>query len=454
MLTILSSLIILVGIASLAFTLISGESAPPVLQKLLGFKKGFGIVFLGVICLTASESFYFANEGTNYYILSPTGTRSVVTSPGIKLITPGSTIQAWSKFYDVKAMKVRSDGSGYIGDTDGIEGIVPNGVSVRFIDKVTADVYFSLRFQMPDDEESFIRLVETYRHPQNLINNTLIPTVQEQLRNVTFMYTAEEYVSGGATDYRMTIDDALKNGGFVVEKKEVNDTIWSNSLTIDSLTTMHRQVKEIRTLMKNEKVLSNGIPKRIPHEINANKIITASVIVDNVILDIDFEDKLKQQRDISAQKIIEIQKIETARAAEQRIKAEGERDKAAEKAKREIQAVDILIAEETRIKQEESKRQLAEIALKTARLDAEKKRVDAQAEKIKLQLADGLSETEKYKIDKQAEVDKARAASIATAFQKLQTVIISGGKGGASEMSVLESLISSKLIDGKVTDNK
>lgn len=423
----------------------------PAWGQYLTVKNGFIGIVVGVLLLIANTAILDANEGTNYYVLSPTGSRSVITTPGIKFITPWSKVQAWSKFYDVKAMKTNGDGN-YVGDTEGIEGIIPNGVSVRFIDKVTADIYVSLRFQMPDDEQSFIRLVETYRHPQNLINNTLIPTVQEQLRNVTFMYTAEEYVSGGATDYRMTIEDGLKNGGFVVEKVEVQDTIYSNTMTVDSLTTTHnRSIKEIRSLTKNEKVLQNGIPKRIPHEINVNKIITASVIVDNVILDKSFEEKLTLQRDISAQKIIEISKVETARAAQQRIQAEGERDKTQEKMKREIEAVDVLIAEETKIKKEESKRQLEEIALKTSKLAYERRKVDAEAKKLELQLADGLSEAEQYKIDKEVEARKAEAAAIGTAFQNLQTVII-GGDGESN--SLIESILGAEMAKGMIKKEK
>jgi hypothetical protein len=451
MLTILSVVLIAVGVTIMIFGVIVGPIPNDKFSKVLTLRNGLISFLFGALLMVADKSFFFADEGTNYYVLAPTGARSAITSPGFKVLFPWSKVQGWSKYYDVKAMAKDNEGN-YIENTTGIEGIIDNGISVRFIDKVTADVFISLRFRIPDDEADFIRLVETYRHPENLINNTLIPTVQEQLRNVTFMYTGEEFVGGGATDYRMTIDDAIKNGGFVVEKKEVVDTIWSSSLTVDSLTTMKRTIKEIRNLVKNEKVLENGIPKRIPHEINANSIITASVIVDHVILDEEFEEKLKEQRDISTQKIIEIQKVETARAAQQRIVAEGERDKAAEKAKREIQAVDILIAEETKIAQEESKRQLAVIALETAKLNAAKKKVDAEGERIKLQLADGLSETEKYKIDKQTEVDKARAASMGTAFQNLQTVIMNAdGKG---DMGLMESLISAELVKGKVTDKK
>ena len=270
------------------------------------FKLRAGLLGLGLVLLLLSESVIFSKEGHQYYILSPTGARSTIMTPGVKFIVPFSKIQEWEKFIDIKCVALDKKGN-YKQDVTGIEGVIPNGINVRFIDKVDANVYASVRFEMPSDDESFIKLVETYRHPSNLINNTLLPTVSEQLKNVTFMYSAEDYVSGSATDYRMTIEDALKNGGFVVKKVEVRDTIFDET-GVEDLVNKKRHIKEINKFIRNEKVYVNGVPKRIPHEINVNKIVTAQVIIDDVDLNKAFEDKLKQQRDISAEKLSKFKK--------------------------------------------------------------------------------------------------------------------------------------------------
>ena len=342
----------------------------------------FLVLAFGIIIL--DQSTFFAREGNQYYVLSKlTGHRTAVISPGLKFTIPFSIKQEWSKYIDVKGIPTTQNGE-LTESTDGIEGVIPGGVKVMFIDRAMANVYLSVRFELPNDEDSFIKLVETYKTPENLIKNTLLPTINEQLTNVSFMYSADEYVSGGASDYKLTIEDALKNGGFVVRREEFIDTLYTPEiLTVDSLVSKPRAIQEIRKFTKNTKVLVNGIPKRTEHEINANKVITASVIVSDVALEKSFTDKLKQQRDISAEKIIEIQKIETAAAAQQRIIAEGERDKAAERVTQEKAQVAKLISIETQVKEEESKRQLAEIAVQTAELESKAVKVMADAESYK-----------------------------------------------------------------------
>lgn len=401
------------------------------------------LFILASILFVVGQSTFFAREGNQYYVLSKlTGHRSAVMSPGLKFTIPFSIVQEWSKYIDVKGVRVGEDGQ-LAESTDGIEGVIAGGVKVMFIDRATADVFLSVRFELPADEDSFIKLVETYKTPDNLIKNTLLPTITEQLTNVSFMYSADEYVSGGASDYKLTIEDALKNGGFVVKRVEISDTLYTPEImTVDSLVSKPRQIQEIRKLTKNTKVIENGIPKRNPHEINTNKVITASVIVSDVALEKSFTDKLKQQRDISAEKIIEIQKIETAAAAQQRIIAEGERDKAAERVAQEKAQVSKLINIETQVKEEESKRQLAEIAVQTAELQAKATltRERAQAEANRLKVSAGLTPQER------AEWDYKTAVGVAAELKSLQlpTTYIQGATS-ANGPSILEQLIGAEL---------
>ncbi len=162
-----------------------------------------------------------------------------------------------------------------------------------------------------------------------------------------------------------------------------------------------------------------------------------------------FEDKLKQQRDISAEKIIEIQKVETARAAQQRIVAEGERDKAAERVKQEKMQVNTLIAIETRVKEEESNRQLAEIAVKTAELEARALLIKekAQADANRLKVNAGLTPQEKAQIEKETRIGVAHELSN---MQVPANMIISGGNANGN---TTESLLQIKLLND-LTNNK
>lgn len=426
---------------------------PPKLKEKLNFGRWSLVLFIvALISLFFDSALMYARPGHQYFIVSPFGQKTAIFESGYHVIVPLSRVQEWEKFIDVKAVNVNQEGN-FTEPTDGIEGVIPGGINIRFIDQVTGVLKISARFQLPQDGPSFIALAEEFRHPSNLVNNTLLPTVKEQAYNVAYMYTAEGYVSGSASDFRQTLDDALKNGGFKVLRKEQNDTIYESfegdSPAIEKL----RAVKEIKTRYDIKKVLKDGVPVRIAHDITKNHILVSQVIVDDIVLEGKFRKKLEEQRDISAQKRIELQKIETAKAAQQRILAEGERDKAAERVAQEKNQVSKLINIETMVKEEESKRQLAEIALKTERLDAERRKVAADAKRYELSQADGLSEEAKYLID--AEVRKAEVVAKAIENANFPSVFIEGGNStGKGSNGLLESLIGAELAKGMIQKSK
>lgn len=442
MIILLSILLIalLVGVLVL-FILPLTQNSPLIHIKAKALPLSISIVTVLILINLLNSSVQFAREGHVYYVLSPTGKRTMISSPGVYFAMPGSYIQEWERYIDVKAVPVDDNGK-ITQPTEGIEGVIAGGVPIRFSDKVNATMYIATRFEIPVVDEQFFKLVETYKHPKNLVNNILIPTITEQGENVSLMFSGEDYVNGAATDFRMTVEDALKNGGFVTQRVEEKDTLWVDNFTPElDISKRKREIKEIRSINKNKKVLENGIPKRNPHEINTNKIFTASVIVESVKLDPEFEKKLTQQRDISIQKILEIQKIETAKAAQQRIIAEGERDKAAERAKQEIAQLGTLTLIETQVKEEESKRQLAEIAKKTAKEEAEALLIKerAQAEANRLKVAAGLTPQEKAEWEYKTAVGVAEKIANITFPQYM----ITGGDGKSN--TALESLIGAAM---------
>lgn len=407
---------------------------------LLLFTKNISIVTIsiGTFLFLSVWLFFYANQGYQYYLISPLGTKRVVFDQGFHL-RYFSRVQEWEKYVDVKGVAVDSLGTP-IENYDGIEGPIFGGVPIRYIDQVTAFVFPYVRIQMPTDEIAFINLAEEFKTPQNLITNTLVPTVREQIINTGYMYSAEDYVSGNASNFRQDIDDQLKNGGFAVDKKEYKDTIVSSIQESDK----PREIREIKTRYEVRKRLdSNKMPIRISHDITRNKLIISQVIVDKVDLEPKFRDKLETQRDISAQKRIELQKVETAIASQQRIIAEGESAKADERVKQELEQVKVLIAIETDKKKEETKRELAEIALKTQKLESEKLRVqkDAEAYANRQLVNAGLTPQEKA----QFQIDMAVGVAEQLATLKLPEIYINGANNGGKSGSILEELIGAEL---------
>lgn len=414
-------------------------------------RKLLGAIFaIGSLLVVFDASFFIARESKQYYVLNKaTGERDAQMTPGLHLITPFVTeVREWDKYLEIKGVKVDAEGNLIVSDKESealknVEGIVRGGVSVRFIDKVTASVYPSVRFQLPSDPQAFIKIVETYRTPENLVMNTLVPTVSEQLKNITFMFTADEYVSGGATIYRAEIEDVLKNGAYSFAKEIVSDTIFSEvALSGDGSDAVNRKrdIREIRVFEKNKKILKDGVAIRKKHEITENNIITAQVIIDEILLDPNYEGKLKEQMNLAAQAVVENQKVIAAKAKQQSIIAEGERDKAQERVNQEKEQVAKLIAIETQVKEEESKRQLAQINEQTEIIKARATKVTADAEAYKNSrlVSAGLTPLEKAKIEKETRVEVAKEL----AKMNVPSTIIMGGNG----TSPTEALLQSKLI--------
>ena len=404
---------------------------------------------LAVFLALSNSLFFYSRFGHQYYLVYPTGGWSTVFSSGIKLRW-FATIQEWQKEIDIKV----------VGDndpTEGIEGIITDkvtftmtsrdlkpevvpGIAITFIDRVGAAVQISVRMKMPEDPETFRALAESFRNPQNLINNTLIPTIKEQISNTGYMFAAQDYISGAATDFRQAVDDQLKYGGYSTERREYNDTIYT-AIQENS----QRTIKEINTRYKIiRKVDVDGKLIRIPHEITKNNITVTQVIVDEVYPEPAFKQRLEAQRDISAQKRIEMEKIETAKAEQQRIIAEGERDKSKERVDQEKEQVKQLIAIETQLKQETTKKQLAEIALQTARLESEQNlvRERAQAEANRLKVAAGLTPQERAQIQKETAIGVAEKL----ADLKFPQVYIEGGSAsGKTNLGLIEALIGAEM---------
>lgn len=428
MLVFIGFLLLVIGIIVLIISRI--DITVPNLAWMKKFKhtQGLLIGLLGVVLMLLNSLFFFADRGFNYLLVYPTGTMSAVMEQGIKW-RGFAKIDTWQKFIDVKVV-----GQGIEVDEGEVEGIM-KPISLRFIDQVTAAGYVSTRFELPRDEESFINLAVKFRTMSNLVNNTIVPTVKEQLVNTAYMFAAQNYISGEAQSFRQVYEEQLKGGAYAVQKLEKRDTVFSN------IQTNSRSIKEIKTSYEVRKILENGIPKRIKHELSENKIIVSQVIVDNIELESTFKQRLEAQRDESAKRQLEQQKVETAKDAQQRIIAEGERDKAAERVAQEKEQVKALIAIETLLKQEETNKKLAAIALETERLNAQKQKVKADAEAYEISKKVTAGITPEVRLRMELDRDIRVAAEIAK-IKFPETMIIGGDEKGATP---LESLIGAAM---------
>lgn len=438
MITFFGILIFMAGLAALIVAKLDSLKKAPAWITGITRKHASIILTIGIIIIFSKYLFFFADRGFNYLLVSPTGRMSAVMEQGIKW-RGFAKIDKWQKYIDVKVVSNETES-----DIDELEGVM-HPVPIRFIDQVTAKGHVSLRFQLPNDNPSFIRLAVKYRTMSNLVNNTIIPTVREQLINTGYMFAAQNYISGEAQSFRQTFEEQLKDGTYAVNKLEARDTIFNEI----AMTEQQRTIKDIQTSYRVEKILVDGIPKRIPHELSENNIIVSQVIVDKIDLEATFKQRLEAQRDESAKRQLEQQMIETAKAEQQRIVAQGERDKAQERVTQEKEQVKTLIAIETKLKQEETNKKLAAIQLETERLIASKVKVKADADSYEIAKKVSAGITPEVKLQMELERDVKVAAEIAK-IKFPETMIISDDKGGTP----LESLIGAAMAKQLQTTKK
>lgn len=445
MLQLLGILLLLGAIGiKIANSFMSKNQKPKFIEEFDWKKLGI-VTTVGISLIILGMSLFYAKPGHYYIVVKPSGGKYAVTSEGYKLAMPLSKIHEWQKFIDVKVV---SDLNEQETDSREIFGkMAPIGI--RFIDNVTAESYVSVRFELPKDEEEFLKMFLKFRTQSNLVNNTLIPTVREQMINTAYMFSAQNYISGDAQNFRQTFDEQLKHGAYAVKKKEIIDTLY-NPIQQENES---RTIKEIKTVYRVEKIRENGLPKRIAHEITENSIIVSQVIVDKVDLEPTFRKRLEKQRDESAKRQLEQQKIETAKASQQRILAEGERDKSKERALREKEQVKELIQIETSLKKEETNKKLAQVKLETEKLNAQalevKKRAEANANR---QLVNaGLTPQEKAEWEYKTRVGVAEKIAGPNGLKLPENYIKSGGgnSNGDSKddmlmMILLETMKSNK----------
>ena len=435
MITFIGFLVFAIGILVLLISRIDVQLEALAWMKKLKTGQGVFLTVIGVILMLLNSLFFFADRGFNYLLVYPTGKMSAVMEQGIKW-RGFAKIDKWQKFIDVKVV-----GQGIEVDENEVEGVM-QPIPLRFIDQVTASGYVSTRFELPRDEESFISLAIKFRTMSNLVNNTIVPTVKEQLVNTAYMFAAQNYISGEAQSFRQVFEEQLKGGAYAVEKIEKRDTVFAKVQDDD------RAIREIKTSYEVRKILENGLPKRIDHELSENNIIVSQVIVDNVELEATFKQRLEAQRDESAKRQLEQQKVETAKDAQQRIIAEGERDKAAERVAQEKEQVKALIAIETKLKQEETNRKLAAIALETEKLKAEqiKVKADADAYEIAKKVKAGITPEVKLKMELDRDV---RVAAEIAKIKFPETMITGGGEKGTPLESLIGAAMAKQLQSSK-----
>ncbi len=408
---------------------------------------GIGVVVL-VVLYVLSQSIFYAEPGYIYHVRTVTGTEAVVTDVGYKFY-PFGRYNAWKRAMTVQAS---AEGNGILrkgafnaeSESNQASANLPP-LGIMFLDQVDAHAEATVRFSIPSDESSFLKLAHEYRSPENLLRTALLPAFKETLQANASLMAAEEYYAGGRTEFNSEFENQMSNGIFLVKREEV--VVKSNRTATSSAnaalgTDQQQYGEDQKTVFQVKKVLDeNGQPKRKSQRFIDFGITVVSALVTDMRPNQKFIERMQLKQKASADRAI---------AREQRVQEEEQRLLAIAKGEREVaeRQAEAKVEQIQKTTEAETEKQLAitsankikeeaAISKDTAQINFEKAKIEAETQRT-------LAEAEAYQKRVILEADNALAQKLeaevriqglwAEAFAKrnVPTNVFGGGGTGAA----------------------
>lgn len=323
-----------------------------VTRSMMKIKLMIGLIATGIVLIAMTGAFFYAEAGYQYMVQYPTGAQVHITKPGWNVKMWGDVLP-FKKIITVRLTEEIDKES----ETASVED---NSVKVLFNDGVRAKISHSTRFRLPTDRNSFLKMVRDYRTEENLVTSSLVPVAREVIRNSARELGAQKYISGGGGVLENNIYDQMQNGIVLLSVKEETVTPTEESINPETGKKRIINLKPVIVTSVNRRTKKDGTLLRKQHPIKQYNIKVTQSTVEDVNFEPKFKEMIEQQRDAAAKANVEKQLAKQAEYAQKRIVAEGEKEKAAQRAKMEQEQVSKLIAAETAKKEEEFRREQAE----------------------------------------------------------------------------------------------
>jgi len=401
----------------------------------------FGVV-IAILIVIGSNSFFYAEPGYIYHVRTVLGNEEVVTEVGYKFY-PFGRYNSWKRAMTVQALS-GSRGSSIRAekDSDNTSASLPP-MSIMFLDQVDALAEATVRFSIPSDSESFLKLAHEYRSPENLLRTSLMPSFKETLKANASLMTAEEYYAGGQTGFNSTFEEQMTNGIFLVKREEIQVSSRKTRASANAAlgTDQEEYGEDTKTIFVVNKVLdSEGLPKRKKQRFIEFGITVVSALVTDMNPNRKFVERMQLKQQASADRAIA--REQRVQEEEQRLLAiaRGEREVAERQAKAKVEQIQKTTEAQTdkqlAITKAEKFRAEAAISKDTAQINFEKAKIEAQTvrtlaeaeaykKKVILQADNALSQ----KLDAEIKIQQLWAKAFAE--RKVPTTVFGGGGTGA-----------------------
>lgn len=398
-------------------------------------------VVLGYIFVV--NPWFYSEPGYIYHVRTLLGEEKIVTDVGWNYF-PLGRYNSWKRAMTVQALS-GSGGNSIRAekDSENTSASLPP-MSIMFLDQVDAHAEATVRFSIPSDEESFLKLAHEYRSPENLLRTALMPAFKETLQANASLMTAEEYYAGGRTEFNSEFENQMNSGIFLVKREEVQ--VKSSRQTRSSAnaalgTDQEEYGEDTKTVFQVNKVLDeNSQPKRKKQRFLEFGITVVSALVTDMRPNKKFVERMQLKQQASADRAIA--REQRVQEEEQRLLAiaRGEREVAERQAKAKVEQIQktteaqtekqLAITRAEKLKAEAAiSKDTAEINFQKAKIEAQTVRTMAEAEayrkKVVLQADNALAQ----KLEAEVRIQELWAKAFAE--RKVPTTVFGSGQSGA-----------------------
>lgn len=363
-----------------------------------------------------NNMFYYNSAGYITQVLTkfPSQTEKVVSTTGYTWIGFG-TATPWPRQMSVQSVAdINSLPKG--SDQDGTGSSLIQAFPITFLGGVTATVDANVRVALPDGDP-FLQLARTYRTPENFVLQSIMPVMKSTLQSTAQLMTADDYYSGGATEFRQSFQDQITDGAYVVkrvEKQVSNSRMAAGGAIAQKGTDQGEFGGDTSTVVVTEKVVGkNGQPVRLERQFSKLGVTVADANIVNIDPSPQFKERMTAVQKSQAELMIARQGRQTADEQKKLVTARGEMEV---EQKRQATMKDQV----ERTTNAETERQLA---VTNANRQKEQAEIEKQTAQIQYEQAQIEAKTTKERADAEAYAKKAVILADGALTQKLEALV-------------------------------
>ncbi len=396
-------------------------------QKQIKIAIYAGVALVISIFLLYANPFSYNDPTERTVVTSQTGTQKTVFTPGLYYAGFFAKETAWPNqisvsYRDSSASEKLADNTIEIGQ-----------IEVRFNDATTAKISGITQYILPATEKEMLEIHNAHRTPEALVKRRLAPYTMECLQSSAQLMSSEMHYSGGRAQMVQDYLDQLKSGAYLLHVSTVN--------VYDSIERAKKKTYEV--------VINTNKDGQIMRKFSSIKEY-AITVGDAQVTNVDYQEQvdnmLAKKIDAATKASISKQELMTAQQQALTAKAQGEKTLVETEYAKKVDQTNQVVAAQTKVQLQEQYKFEQKMAAEAAVYEAQKVRIDADANAYQnRQLRDaGLTAYEKAEF----ELNKQKAWADAIGKINLPTTYIVGGQSGNTN-SLIDALLATKMINAK-----